>query len=76
VLALIPYMILQAVGFSPLRSPEQNGDFALLMLQILFIALPALLLAASALVLRNYPLTPARHDQMRAEMAQRDAGTV
>lgn len=76
VLALIPYMILQGVGFSPLRSPEQNGDFALLMLQILFILVPALLLAASALVLRNYPLTPARHDQMRAEMALRDAGTV
>ncbi len=76
VLALIPYMILQFVGFSPLRTPEQNGDFALLMLQILFIALPALLLAVSALVLRNYPLTPARHDQIRAEMAQRDAGTV
>lgn len=74
-LALIPYMILQAVGFSPLRTPEQNGDFALLMLQILFIALPALLLAASALVLRRYPLTPQRHDHIRAVLAQRDAGS-
>lgn len=76
VVALIPYAILQIVGFRPQQTPAENGDFAILMLQILFIAVPAALMAAAALAMRNYPLTATRHDQIRAELAQRDAGTL
>ncbi|MEG1451909.1 MFS transporter [Brevundimonas sp.] len=73
VVALIPYAILQFVGFKPLQTPAENGDLAILMLQILFIAVPAALMAAAALVMRNYPLTAQRHDQIRAELALKDA---
>jgi probable glucitol transport protein GutA len=74
VVALIPYLILQWVGFRALPGPEGNSEFSLLMLQILFIAVPGLLLAAAAWVLKGYPLTPRRHDEIRAALAQRDAG--
>ena len=76
VVALIPYAILQVVGFKPTQTPDENGGFAILMLQILFIAVPAVLMAAAALAMRNYPLTAKRHDQIRAELALKDAGTV
>lgn len=74
VFALIPYWILGQIGFKAVPGIEGNSDFALLMLQILFIAVPGLLLAGAAWVLRGYPLTPARHDEIRAALAQRDAG--
>ena len=73
VVALIPYLILQWVGFRALPPPEGNTDNSLLILQILFIALPGLLLASAALLLKNYPLTPARHDEIRRELEARDA---
>ncbi|MCY1311971.1 hypothetical protein D9M70_623460 [compost metagenome] len=62
------------IGFKAVPGIEGNSAFALLMLQILFIAVPGLLLAGAAWVLRGYPLTPARHDEIRAALAQRDAG--
>ncbi|MDT4862245.1 MFS/sugar transport protein [compost metagenome] len=74
VFALIPYWILGLIGFKAVPGIEGNSAFALLMLQILFIAVPGLLLAGAAWVLRGYPLTPARHDEIRAALAQRDAG--
>jgi len=72
VVALIPYLILQWVGFQAVPPPEGNSASSLLILQILFIALPGLLLASAALLLKNYPLTPARHDQVRRELEARD----
>ncbi|MDP1194665.1 hypothetical protein, partial [Klebsiella pneumoniae] len=60
--------------FRALPGPEGNSEFSLLVLQILFIAVPGLLLAATAWVLKGYPLTPQRHDEIRAALAQRDAG--
>ena len=74
--AILPYAILQLVGFSPRQTPAENGEFAILMLQILFIAVPAALMAAAALSMRNYPLTQKRHDQIRAALALKDAGTT
>lgn len=74
VFALIPYWILGLIDFKAVPGIEGNSAFALLMLQILFIAVPGLLLAGAAWVLRGYPLTPARHDEIRAALAQRDAG--
>jgi len=76
VVALIPYLILQWVGFKALPGPEGNSEFSLLALQILFIAVPGLLLAAAAWVLKGYPLTPKRHDEIREALAARDAGTA
>lgn len=74
VFALVPYWILGLIGFKAVPGIEGNSEFALLMLQILFIAVPGLLLAGAAWVLRGYPLTPARHDEIRAALAHRDTG--
>jgi len=76
VVALIPYLILQWVGFKALPGPAGNSEFSLLALQILFIAVPGLLLAGAAWVLKGYPLTPKRHDEIREALAARDAGTA
>ena len=76
VFALIPYAILPWFGFKAVPGPEGNSETALLVLQILFIAVPGLLLAATAWVLRGYPLTPRRHDEIRAALEARDAGTA
>ena len=66
------YALLQAVGFRPDAAPGGNGPQALLALQVLFIAVPAVLMVAAAWVLRGYPLTPARHDAIRAALDARD----
>ena len=76
VFAIAPYAILPWFGFKALPGPEGNSDFSLLMLQVMFIALPGLLLAATAWVLKGYPLTPKRHDEIREALAARDAGTA
>ncbi|RZJ46310.1 MAG: MFS transporter [Brevundimonas sp.] len=73
VVALIPYLILQWVGFKAIAPAGGNSETSLLVLQVLFILLPGLLLAAAALVLKNYPLTPARHDEIRRQLEARDA---
>lgn len=76
VIALIPYLILQAVGFRALPGIAGNSETSLLTLQILFILVPGLLLAAAALVLRGYPLTPARHDAIRKALEARDGAAA
>lgn len=72
VFALVPYALLQIVGFRPDAAPGGNDPQALLALQVLFIAVPAVLMVAAAWVLRGYPLTPARHDAIRAALDARD----
>ena len=74
VVALIPYLILQWVGFRAVPPVGGNNETSLLTLQILFILLPGLLLAAAAWVLKGYPLTPARHEEIRLALDARDAG--
>lgn len=73
VLALVPYFVLDKVGFRAVPGPEGNSDTSLLTLQILFIAVPGLLLALTAWVLKNYPLTAARHNEIRKALDARDA---
>ena len=73
VVALVPYLILQWVGFRAVPGPNGNSDTSLLTLQILFIAVPGLLLALTAWVLKNYPLTAARHNEIRKALDARDA---
>ncbi|MBU1347467.1 MAG: MFS transporter [Alphaproteobacteria bacterium] len=72
VVALIPYLVLQVVGFQAIAPAGGNSAMSLMTLQILFILVPGLLLAAAALVLRKYPLTPERHDRIRLELEARD----
>jgi Na+/melibiose symporter-like transporter len=76
VVALIPYLVLQGVGFQAVPPVGGNSETSLLTLQILFILVPGLLLAAAALVLRNYTLTPARHDQIRRDLEARDGAAA
>ena len=76
VVALIPYLILQSVGFRAIPGVEGNSESSLLTLQILFILVPGVLLAAAALVLKGYPLTPARHDEIRKALEERDGAAT
>jgi Na+/melibiose symporter-like transporter len=48
VVALIPYLVLQGVGFQAVPPVGGNSETSLLTLQILFILVPGLLLAAAA----------------------------
>lgn len=73
VLALAPFLILQAVGFQAVPGPAGNSQLALITLQGLFVAAPTLLIALAAFVLRGYPLTPERHDRIRAALEAREA---
>jgi Na+/melibiose symporter-like transporter len=73
VVALIPYLILQAVGFQAIAPEGGNSPTSLLVLQVLFVAVPALLIAAAAWALKDYPLTPARHAVIRAQLEAREA---
>jgi Na+/melibiose symporter-like transporter len=74
VVALIPYLILQAVGFQAVAPAGGNSPMSLLVLQVLFVVAPAVLIAAAAWALKDYPLTPARHAAVRAELEARAAG--
>ncbi|QTC92545.1 MFS transporter [Brevundimonas goettingensis] len=73
VFALIPYVVLGWVGFQAEPPAGGNSPTSLLVLQVLFIAVPALLIASAAVILRRYPLTPARHDEIRQALEARDA---
>ena len=76
VVALIPYLILQWVGFQAVPGPDGNGATSLLVLQVLFVVAPALLIAAAAWVLKGYPLTPARHEDIRRQLEARDGAAA
>lgn len=73
VFALIPYVVLGWVGFQAEPPVGGNSPTSLLVLQVLFIAVPALLIASAALILRRYPLTPERHDEIRRALEAREA---
>lgn len=72
VVALIPYLVLQWVGFEAIPPVGGNSETSLITLQVLFILLPGLLLAAAAWVLKGFPLTPERHDEVRRQLEARD----
>ena len=76
VVALIPYLVLQWVGFKAVAPADGNSEMSLITLQVLFILVPGLLLASAALLLRNYPLTPARHDEIRRQLEARDGAAA
>jgi GPH family glycoside/pentoside/hexuronide:cation symporter len=63
--------ILELVHFD--QAPgAHNSDVALWTLQGLFIVLPTALLVLSAWALHKYPLTAARHAEIRHQLAERD----
>jgi Na+/melibiose symporter-like transporter len=76
VFALVPYAVLGWFGFQAVAPAGGNSPTSLLILQVMFVALPAILIALAALALRAYPLTPARHEAIRTELAARDAQTT
>ena len=68
-------IILGWVGFD--QTPgAANGSMALTTLSILFLAVPTVLLFASAWVLNRYPLDAPRHAEVRARLAERDAAAA
>ena len=64
-------IILGQVGFNETPGAA-NSTLALNTLQILFLAVPTVLLALSALVLNKYPLGGKRHSEVRAALEARD----
>jgi glycoside/pentoside/hexuronide:cation symporter, GPH family len=66
--------LLALLGYDD-KPTAHNSDQALLYLQIVFVAVPTVLLAVSSLVLRGYPLSQERHAEVRAALdAQHTAG--
>ena len=66
--------LLAQAGFSD-KPGAHNSDQAILALEILFIAVPTVLLAIASVVLRGYPLGPNRHAEIRAALeAEQPAG--
>lgn len=66
------FAVLEWIGFDPAPGAVNDPD-VILGLQWLFIAAPVALLLGTALVLRLYPLTPARHAAIRAELEAHEA---
>ena len=69
------FAVLEWIGFDAAPGAV-NDPGVILGLQWLFIAAPVVLLLASALVLRIYPLTPEKHADIRARLAARDGEAV
>lgn len=65
------FAVLEWIGFDAAPGAV-NAPGVILGLQWLFIAAPVVLLVVSAAVLRVYPLTPARHADIRATLAARE----
>ena len=65
------FNLLALAGFSD-KTGAHNGPQAILALEILFIAVPTVLLATSSIVLRGYPLGPKRHAEIRAALEARE----
>src|SRR5690606_32719076 len=65
--SVLTFTALQVAGFDPALGGD-NAEGALLWLNVLFAGLPALCLLAAALVLKGYPLTQARHAEIRAAL--------
>jgi Na+/melibiose symporter-like transporter len=68
-LAILTFMVLAWLGFDP--KAAGNSAEALTGLQLLFIGLPSLLAVLAAFVVLRYPLTAARHAEIRAELERR-----
>ena len=72
----LSFWMLQFVGFNP-EMNATNKEVALTGLSLLFIAVPAALFVSAGVLIRRWPLTQARHDQIRAKLeeARRDRPT-
>jgi Na+/melibiose symporter-like transporter len=61
------FNVLALAGFSD-KPGAHNAPNAILALEVLFIAVPTILLGSAAVVLRGYPLGPRRHAEIRAAL--------
>jgi Na+/melibiose symporter-like transporter len=61
---------LSLFGFDP-KPGAVNGPDELFALRFLFSSFPSLFFIAGALVVWNYPITEARHAEIRAELESR-----
>lgn len=66
------FNLLALAGFDD-HPGAKNSEQAILALEVLFIAVPTILLASAAIVLRGYPLGPRRHAEIQAALEARDA---
>ena len=71
-LAVASFIVLGAMGFDS-HNPAATTQTGLLGLQVLYAAAPGLLGLLAAWVMVGYPLTEARHAEIRARLAERDA---
>lgn len=69
---LVTFPILQAMGYVP-GHDVAAGSQAAIGLDIMFCAAPALLALVGAALIYGYPLTAAKHAEVRAKLASRDA---
>ena len=69
----VGFEVLHAFGFDP---ADAGGSGGLDALRFLFVAAPALLSIACAWLVLNFPLTQARHAEIRRLLAERDALTL
>jgi Na+/melibiose symporter-like transporter len=67
---LVSFWVLHAIGFQP--GSAHNSPQALIGLQLLFAVIPGLLGLAGAMLIYGYPLTAARHAEVRAQLAERE----
>lgn len=68
----IVYLALDMIGFKPANGMN-NPESAMTGVAILYGIVPATLYIAAALTLRNFKLTPERHDEIREALAARNA---
>lgn len=73
-LALITFVILEAIGFD--AQAAHNSASSVAGLQALFVGLPSLLSVLAAAVILTYPLDARRQAEIRAELERRDAEAV
>jgi Na+/melibiose symporter-like transporter len=70
--ALVTYPLLGLIGFHA-AGGAANAAATLFDLKLLFAFVPAALALLSASIAMGYPLTAARHAEVRAQLAERDA---
>jgi hypothetical protein len=76
VFALIPYLILQWVGFRAIPGVEGNSEGSLTDAADPVHPRPRRLAGGRGAGARGYPLTPARHDEIRKALEERDGAAT
>ncbi len=67
-LALVTFVILEAIGFD--AQAAHNSTSSVMGLQLLFVGLPSILSVLAAAVIMTYPLDAKRHAEIRAALGE------